>query len=257
MIGFKVNSLGSRTKGTFLAIRFRVYLSILLASLVTLSLVWVLFPLQQDSIDYWVWRWTDLELVDKNSPLFLYQGDYLLPQQGSEFVKRGVEPSELLGYSEIAVLIRLYDIKDAPNLAGHIEYLRGQWQTRGVSVVEWQLDYDSPSGSLLEYADFVHELNSLLEKSGNSVPLSITGLLTWLTDNPEELAILSESTEYITYQLYSRFDPLPNVKDYFPAIKRLQYPYKIGVTTSEKFNGLSYPKNENYHGKFVFLNLIQ
>lgn len=197
-----------------------------------------------------------MELIPENSSVYLYQGDYLLPDQRYDFVKRGIDPTQLHGYSDIGVLIRLYGLEDPAALADHIFYLLGQWQLSGTDIVKVQLDHDSPSNNLLGYAQFVQELKTRLDQYQEPISLSTTGLVTWLKDNPEDLEALAKSTDYIAFQLYSQFHPFDTVEDYFPAIGDIQYPYRIGVTTSDQFTNLTYPKNENYHGKFVFLNVL-
>jgi hypothetical protein len=206
---------------------------------------------------YWIWRWSDLSLVEPHDPLLLYQGDYHSTFGNSSFLKRGVNPARLAGRTEIAVLIRLYDIADAHILADQVAYLIEEWQRNGVTVTEIQFDYDSPSSQLLEYGRFVRAARSALDEAHVTVPLSITGLLTWLNDDPRSLEQLAGSASYVVYQLYDTYDPVADVGAYLPSLAHLAHPYKIGITTSKKFEHLEYPLNEYDLGRLVFLNIVQ
>lgn len=207
-----------------------------------------------DGTGYWVWRASDLELVDSTDALLLYQGDYR-SDDNATFVKRGVDPFPLPGRSEVGLLVRLYDIGDAESLAGQITYLAQQWQNHHVEINEIQLDYDCPSAQLPEYKKFIDQTRSHLDSRGVSVPLSITGLLTWHTEDSTALDHLAESVTYIAFQLYDTHEPVPNLDAYLAPFKHYEYAYKIGISTSETFNRLEYPRNDNYQGNLVFLNV--
>ena len=156
-------------------------------------------PQDHDDTAYWVWRWSDLTLVDSTDALLLYQGDFQANGEPALFVKRGVDPFALPGRSETGLLVRLHDIEDAESFADQVIYLVRQWQNRRVEIVEIQLDYDCPSDRLLEYKRFVDRTRSVLDQQDVTVPLSITGLLTWLTDDSQALDRLAESVSYMLY----------------------------------------------------------
>ncbi len=205
---------------------------------------------------YWVWRGSDMELVDSTDTLLLYQGDYR-SDHNPPFTKRGIAPSPLPGRMETGLLVRLYDIGDSGLVADHVTYLVQQWRNHRVEISEIQLDYDCPSGRLPEYKQFIDEIRSRLDSQGVSTPLSITGLLTWHTDDSTALDQLAKSVSYIAFQLYDTHDPVENLDAYLVSFKHYKHAYKIGVSTSEKFDGLEYPRNENYQGNLVFLNVPQ
>jgi len=207
-----------------------------------------------DAPGYWIWRGSDLELIDSSDALMLYQGDY--HSDGDvPFLKRGVDPFPLPGHSEIGVLVRLYDIDDADLLADQVSYLVRQWENHDVDINEIQLDYDCPSGQLTEYKLFVDRTRARLDAVGLNIPLSITGLLTWHTDESTALASLAESVTYIAFQLYDSYEPLPNLEAYLVPFEHYQHAYKIGISTSDKFNRLEPPRNDNYQGNLIFLNV--
>lgn len=213
-------------------------------------------PTTEDDPAYWVWRWSDLALVEPGSTLLLYQGDFHSNGERPLFVKHGVDPFALPGRDEIGLLIRLYDIADADAFAEQAAYLVRQWQHRAVEITEIQLDYDCPSNRLDDYNHFIAQVRAALDRNGINTALSITGLLTWNTDDSTALDGLAESVTYIAFQLYDRHEPLANVDAYFASLSQFKHPYKVGISTSDKFDRMEYPQNDNYLGKLVFLNVI-
>jgi len=205
--------------------------------------------------DYWIWRATDLEHIELDSNLIIYQGDYLLDRYHPPFIKRGLSPGKIDGQNEITLLIRLYQLKSPDTLAKYISLFISQWNAFQIQINQIQLDYDSPSSQLENYAKYIAQLNTALKTNKVHADISITGLLTWLTDSPKELQYLSKEVAYIDYQLYNHFYPLDNIKRYYPFIQAIKHPYKIGVTTANEFSQLSYPKNKYYLGESVFLNI--
>jgi len=205
--------------------------------------------------DYWIWRSTDLDYIKPNSRLIIYQGDYLLGQFHTPFIKRGLTPGEIPTHKDIALLVRLYQLDKPETLAKYISLLVSKWKTYQINVSEIQLDYDSPSSQLAIYADFIAQLNSALKINNIQTDISITGLLTWLDDSPMTLQQLAKEVAYIDYQLYNDFYPLANLARFYPSIGAIKHSYKIGVTTAHEFEQLQYPKTKYYLGKSIFLNI--
>jgi hypothetical protein len=225
-----------------------------LIAIVSLIAAYGVKPHTEDSPSYWVWKSSDMAWVGGKSTLYLYQGDIGLSASGPPFIKRGIYPRADLGSRDIILLVRLYERGSAHDAARELIYLHRQWAKKGVEVKEIQLDHDSPSRLLSDYADYVAALTTELQHTLPHVRISITGLSTWLLDNPKGLHKLAEQTAYIHFQLYSDFHPLPRVERYLTQLSRYTYPYKIGVTTSAFFYQMEFVPNEHYLGKTVFLN---
>ena len=60
------------------------------------------------------------------------------------------------------------------------------------------VDYDSPSKGLYAYAEWI----DLLHSEQIELPVSVTGLVSWLQDNPEGFEVLLGSAEAVNVQLY-------------------------------------------------------
>jgi uncharacterized protein DUF3142 len=226
---------------------------LLIALLALLSVVISLVCFVNDSkSSYWIWGWDDLDYISSDSFLIVYQGDYLLPGESNHFVYRGISATESLKNHRISLLIRVYSIKKPGDIIEIIKAIISKWEHKGVEVSGIQLDYDSPSSGLHEYANFVSVLHEYTRVQ--NIELSVTGLVTWLLDNNDGTKELSRHIEYIVYQLYNNYHPLDNIEKYFSSIQSINYPYMIGITTSEKFHNIGFPKNALYKGKIVFLN---
>lgn len=203
---------------------------------------------------YWLWRNSDMAMVSDQSLLYVYQGDYA--RQGVAFTKRGVSSGRLMASHTIIPLLRVYALEDPARLAHEICRLVDEWQFLGIAVHEVQLDYDSPSSGLREYAVFLKELKLELAKQEVRfhVAISVTGLVTWLADNPKDLALLAKQSHYIHYQLYNNFQPLLRIHEYLPQLEKVNHSYKLGITTAPAFASLELPRNEHYLGTAIFLN---
>jgi len=229
---------------------FKKSLLTLLALLsVAVSLTWFV---NDSKSNYWIWGWDDLDYISSDSSLIIYQGDYHLPGESNYFIYRGINATESLKNHRISLLFRVYSLKNPDDIIEIINTIISKWEYKGVEVSGIQLDYDSPSSGLHEYAKFVSVLHEYTRIQ--NIELSVTGLVTWLLDNDDGAKELSRHVEYIVYQLYNNYRPLDNVEKYFSSIQSISYPYMIGITTSEKFHNLGFPKNALYKGKIVFLN---
>ncbi len=60
------------------------------------------------------------------------------------------------------------------------------------------VDYDSPSKGLYAYAEWI----DLLHSEQIQLPVSVTGLVSWLQDNPEGFEVLLGAAEAVSVQLY-------------------------------------------------------
>ena len=60
------------------------------------------------------------------------------------------------------------------------------------------VDYDSPSKGLYAYADWI----DLLHSEQIQLPVSATGLVSWLQDNPDGFEVLLGAAEAVSVQLY-------------------------------------------------------
>lgn len=211
-------------------------------------------PLADAKPSFWVWKGSDMEWVAPGASIYLYQGDYGLHPREPVFIKRGVNPTSTLSDQTEVLLVRLYQREAPEALATQLIYLVKRWEAKGAHIREIQLDHDCPSMKLADYANFIHKLNASLIEKNKPLSISVTGLATWLADNQSGLSELAKASEYIHFQLYSDFHPLPQLEQYLLRLKSYQFPYKLGITTSPAFQYMEFVPNEKYQGTTIFLN---
>jgi hypothetical protein len=211
---------------------------------------------------YWVWRTSDMTFVKATSTLYVYQGDYAFHNTKYNsrhpylFTQRGVQPSSSYDDHTVIPLVRIYELKEPATLAKAISKVIDQWLFHKIKIEEIQLDYDSPSAGLHDYAKFLAELKKELNKPEYpfTFRISVTGLVTWLADNPQDLELLTKQSSYIHYQLYNNFEPLEHIQPYLEKLEKVKHPHKLGITRSPLFTSMELPKNEYYLGTAIFLN---
>ncbi len=197
----------------------------------------------------WVWRSSDFMLADTCRVWVLYQGDFYA-RETPKFIKRGIQPVKIEGH-EAVLLFRLDGLIDSAYLAQQIAYSIAQWRHHGVDISQVQLDYDSPSSALDEYASMVRALKERMPQ----VQLSATGLVTWHEDNPDGVTHLARELDYIAFQLYQDYAPLPHTRHMVQRLEDFPYAYKLGITRHEEFSSLRMAAGRNYQGTMLFLNV--
>jgi hypothetical protein len=106
---------------------------------------------------------------------------------------------------------------------------------QGMNVVGLQLDIDSPTGSLKDYAAFLTEVRKVLPKG---IKLSITALLDWFRDGTAIDTVLEQVDEFVP-QFYDVGDAFNdsviaapvNAAKWADRFNRFQKPYRIGIST--------------------------
>jgi len=197
----------------------------------------------------WIWRSSDLTLADTCREWVLYQGDFYA-EESPRFVKRGIQPVKIDG-RELVLLFRLNGLVDTAYLAAQISYAITQWRHHGIDIQHIQLDYDSPSSALTEYAAMVRTLKGEMPQ----VHLSATGLVTWYEDNPRGVERLANELDYIAFQLYQDYTPLPDTQRLTQRLINFPYTYRLGITRHTDFSSMRIATGNNYRGSMLFLNV--
>lgn len=184
--------------------------------------------------------------VSSSDRLYIYQGNI---SKDWEYRPLGVRPVKL-PQQEIAVVIRLYALGEVSDVVELFESIQQEWSGFGVTVNELQIDYDSPSSELSNYAKWLVKLNHHL---GND--LSVTSLSAYVRENPSGLVEVANAVSYIAMQLYQGFEPHTNYIDIADRTAQLKVPYKLGITHSKNFENASKLCKEQCTGTIVFLNI--
>lgn len=86
------------------------------------------------------------------------------------------------------------DVQAAPILARRVSQLREAARRRRLRVVGVQLDIDSPTGKLSQYASFLREVRKGLPPG---IDISITALLDWFQDGTAIADVIKEVDEFV------------------------------------------------------------
>ncbi len=203
----------------------------------------------QSTAGYWVWKPSDLKQLQNTDEIIIYQGNIIHTNGKFSFRKKGIDIQRLQG-RKVTLLVRVYQLPPVEFFTSQINYLINEWQQKGVSIKGIQIDYDSPSSKLNEYGAFLHSLNGTYGRNF----VSITGLSSWLTDNIKGVNDLKPYIDYVAIQFYQAFLPVYKTEHYIKRLKGLKIDYKVGVTTSAKFDRYTFDETPHYVGKLVFLN---
>jgi hypothetical protein len=103
------------------------------------------------------------------------------------------------------------DLSVAPMIAREVSQLRGAAVKRHLNVAGVQLDIDSPTGALTQYASFLREVRKDLP---HGFEISITALLDWFRNGTAVAEVIAEVDEFVP-QFYDLANP---TSDYGPAI---------------------------------------
>jgi len=223
-------------------------MSFLVCSIIILVLLCLTLPNSQ-STGYWVWTQSDLKQLQNTDEITIYQGNFIHINGKFSFRRKGIGIQSLHGRS-VTLLVRVYQLPPVGFFTSQVNYLVNEWQQKGVSIKGIQIDYDSPSSKLNEYGLFLKNLNKTYDRHF----LSITGLSSWLADNIKGLNDLEPYINYVAIQFYQAFYPVYKTEHYIKDLKNLTLNYKVGVTTSVKFDRYTFEETSYYVGKLIFLN---
>lgn len=90
-----------------------------------------------------------------------------------------------------------------------------------------QIDFDSSTGELKGYAQF---LKGLRQRLPRGLKLSATGLLDWPANaSSADLAAMANALDEIVIQTYQGSTTIPRCAEYIDAVRRLPLPYRIAL----------------------------
>jgi hypothetical protein len=133
---------------------------------------------------------------------------------------------------------RVPDRSTAPEIAAALSRVQAVAQRRHLNVAGIQLDIDSPTAALPQYALFLREVrNSLPPKT----QISITALLDWFRDGTAIADVIKETDEFVP-QFYDVGDPDINnargaiatkfdAPKWGPLFNRFRKRFRIGIST--------------------------
>lgn len=200
-----------------------------------------------------VWLWPNAHISAKHnevesSTLYLLQGNF--QKKTKSFVTLGLSPHPMK--KKLVLVYRLQALPDTQTLLQTFLKRAEAWKIRGVQVSGLQVDFDSPTLKLKNYAEF-------LLKVKKDLPLeyhfSLTGLADWINNGKEFQENLKKKDIAVFYQFYQERIPHRETKRELEGLKNYSLPFYVGLLPEqslpeEEINNLK--KNQNFKGILCF-----
>jgi hypothetical protein len=128
---------------------------------------------------------------------------------------------------EVWLDYRAHTLRWSPAVLGQILARLRRWRAAGDHVVGLQIDFDSGTRHLADYAAFLRELRGQLPADCR---LSITGLLDWSSQGDSAaLGALGGVVDEVVLQTYQGRRTIPGYQAYLGRLSRMTLPFKIGL----------------------------
>lgn len=202
------------------------------------------------------WIWGDIQTAPylvHAKELYILQGEirYSKSKQISTFTPQGVSILKL-PHQKIWLVFRTHHLawneQNYQTILNRLEH----WRNRGNQVQGIQIDFDSKTNSLKDYAIFLQKLR---QKLPQQYRLSITGLLDWTNFKDQNtLTLFRQNIDELVIQTYQGATTIPNYPEYLKRISALRLPYKVGLVQHGTWFGNSTKQKDRYFkGYVVFL----
>lgn len=209
---------------------------------------------------YWVWAGHTLASFPADAPLYIHQATFERPPKrsgrsirpGSVFrVRRqGVGPIEM-PHRELWLTYRVEGLVAPQQLVDLFLADASLWTHRNNAIVGLQIDFDSPTKRLGDYAKLLREVRAGLKPEYR---LSVTGLADWAANAPDAaLAEIAQSVDEIIFQLYRGRTPIADFERYVSQLSRVAVPYRVGILESQRNSIPAAVLNSGYYrGAVIF-----
>jgi Protein of unknown function (DUF3142) len=180
---------------------------------------------------FWLWAGvTPQPVLNKAKTVYLIQGQIEVPagkgERSVQMIAQGGAISQIKN-KEIWIVYRAHTLRWTPAIYAQILARLKRWQAKGNAVKGIQIDFDSSTRHLNEYADFLRDLRMRLP---SDQALSITGLLDWNTDTGiANLNLMSDVVDEIILQTYQGRRTIPNYQSYLSHTDRIHIAFKVGL----------------------------
>ncbi len=161
-------------------------------------------PAPKWTTGFWFWRGSSVGTSPSAPPVdaLYFQAGEINGGPGSYPQTWGVYanlPDELPPAAEYWIVLRfdsqsVPDLQVAPLIARRISQLRAEMQLKHRNVAGLQLDIDSPTRALPQYATLLHEIRKNLAPG---IGVSITALLDWFRDGTAIADVIKEVDEFV------------------------------------------------------------
>ena len=153
--------------------------------------------------------------------------------------------------AKIWLVYRTTTLNWHPHIMAHIVARLQSWKNYNNQVIGLQIDFDSATSELSQYAKFLQTIRQQLPPS---YQLSATGLMDWVNADPNSIFLLSSSLDEIVIQTYQGRHTIPDYQAYLPPLAKLNIPFKVGLVQHGQWQSYKpIEKNKKFKGYVVFL----
>jgi len=179
----------------------------------------------------WIWPLSHKRIQSSSlSELFLLQLRF--QKKTLFFEKLGPAPHKIEN-KKMTIVMRLQSLPLVEDLIKNYLILKKDWNQRGTEVTGLQLDFDSPTGQLDTYADYLLKLKS---KLASEEKLSITGLPDWINQSSSFQTKLLQSDIVIYFQMYQGNVPALKTNEYLDFLNKYKLKYAVGFLPDQNIN---------------------
>jgi hypothetical protein len=127
------------------------------------------------------------------------------------------------------LVVRVERLDWADAVTRHVLHTLALWEAAGNRLEGLQIDFDSATRGLAQYATFLAGLRKRLPQRWK---LSITGLMDWSAGgDAQALRKLAGTVDEIVVQTYQGRQTIPGYERYLVTLPRLGIPYRIGLVS--------------------------
>lgn len=179
---------------------------------------------------FWLWGAVKPQAVLAGArTLYILQGQIAAPSsrddEGRLVAQGGAVPH--LRRGEVWLDYRAHTLRWSPAVYGQILARLLRWRDAGDPVVGVQIDFDSGTRHLADYAAFLRDLRGRLPADCR---LSITGLLDWSSQGDSDaLGQLGGVVDEVVLQTYQGRHTIPGYQAYLARLSRMTIPFKVGL----------------------------
>jgi hypothetical protein len=209
----------------------------------------------EDYDAFWLWAGVKPQPALAGArTLYILQGQ-VAPSSGGDGAGRliaqgGAVPH--LSRGEIWLDYRAHTLRWSPAVYAQILARLARWRAAGDPVVGLQIDFDSGTRHLADYAAFLRDLRQRLPPGCR---LGITGLLDWSSQGDSAaLSDLGRVVDEVVLQTYQGRRTIPGYEAYLARLSRMTIPFKVGLVEGGDWTppeGLA--ANPWFRGYVVFL----
>lgn len=202
------------------------------------------------------WIWGDIRTAPylyQAKTLYILQGDVAYKKQQQKIViqPQGISIRQLPN-QQIWLVFRNHDLNWSDEHYQVLIRRLESWRKQGNQVVGVQIDFDSKTQALYDYAVFLKKLRQHLPAH---FKISITGLLDWTNMRDQNtLQLLKDNIDELVIQTYQGRHTVDNYSHYLKRISAMNLPFKIGLVQHGQWDqSLNFTTDPNFKGYVVFL----